>query len=125
MRAKFNALVPAAILKRGVSAMDLQVQEIENEKLEKQKTYLQKQIESLSEKVVLLEKHERKYSILIYGFDNSDQDENIYAVTRHLFTQNLEIDHRKANVIPIAKTNYRAFFYTSGINNWLCLGLTS
>jgi hypothetical protein len=57
MRAKFNALVPAAILKRGVSAMDLQVQEIENEKLEKQKTYLQKQIESLSEKVVLLEKH--------------------------------------------------------------------
>jgi hypothetical protein len=40
--------------------MDLQVQEIENEKLEKQKTDLQKQIESLSEKVVLLEKHERK-----------------------------------------------------------------
>ena len=47
-------------LERGMSAMDLQVQEIENEKLEKQKTDLQKQIESLSEKVVLLEKHERK-----------------------------------------------------------------
>jgi hypothetical protein len=35
-------------LERGVSAMDLQVQEIENEKLEKQKTDLQKQFESLS-----------------------------------------------------------------------------
>jgi hypothetical protein len=73
--------------------------------MEKQKTYLQKQIESLSEKVVLLEKHERKYNVLIYGFDNSDQNENIYAVTRHLFTQNLEIDHRKANVIPIANAH--------------------
>jgi hypothetical protein len=50
-----------------MSAMDLQVQEIENEKLEKQKTDLQKQFESLSEKVVLLEKHEMKYSIFIYG----------------------------------------------------------
>jgi hypothetical protein len=64
--------------------MDLQVQEIENEKLEKQKTDLQKQIVSLSEKVVLLEKHERKYNILIYGIDDRDQDENIYAVTCHL-----------------------------------------
>jgi hypothetical protein len=45
--------------------MDLQVQEIENEKLEKQKTDLQKQIESFSEKVVLLEKHERKYNIYV------------------------------------------------------------
>jgi hypothetical protein len=85
--------------------MDLQVQEIENEKLEKQKTDLQKQIESLSEKVVLLGKHERKYNILSYGIDDSDQDENIYAVTRHLFTQDLEIDHRKANAIPIANAN--------------------
>jgi hypothetical protein len=85
--------------------MDLQVQEIENEKLEKQKTYLQKQIESLSEKVVLLVKHERKYNILIYGIDDSDQDENIYAVTRHLFTQDLEIVHRKANTIPIANAH--------------------
>ena len=49
--------------------MDLQVQEIENEKLEKQKTDLQNQIESLSEKVVLLVKHEKKYNILIYGID--------------------------------------------------------
>jgi hypothetical protein len=52
--------------------------------------------------VVLLEKHERTYNILIDGNDDSDQDENIYAVTRHLFTQDLEIDHRKAIAIPIA-----------------------
>jgi predicted patatin/cPLA2 family phospholipase len=86
-----------------VAAMDLQVQEIENEKLEKQKTDLQKQFESLSEKVVLLEKHEQKYNILIYGIDDSDQDENIYAVTRHLFTQDLEIDHRKENATKVFK----------------------
>ena len=92
-------------LERGMSAMDLQVQKTENGKLEKQKPDLQKQIESLSEKVVLLEKHERKYSILIYGIDHSDQDESIYAVTRHLFTQDLEIDHRNANAIPIANAH--------------------
>jgi chromosome segregation ATPase len=51
-------------LEREVSAMDLQVQEIENEKLETQKTDLQKQFESLSEKVVLLEKHERNIAFL-------------------------------------------------------------
>ena len=85
--------------------MDLQVQEIENEKLEKQEIDLQKQIDSLSEKVVLLEKHERKYNILIYGIDDRDQDENIYDVTHHLFTQELEIDHRKAQAIPIANAH--------------------
>lgn len=72
---------------------------------EKQKTDLQKQIDSPSEKVVLLEKHGRKYNILIYGIDDRDQDENIYAVTRHLFTQDLEIDHRKAQAIPIANAH--------------------
>jgi hypothetical protein len=41
----------------------------------------------------------------MYGIDNSDQYENIYAVTRHLFTQDLEIDHRKANAIPIANAH--------------------
>lgn len=92
-------------LERGVSAMDLQVQEIENEKLEKQKTDLQKQIDNLAEKAVLLEKHERKYNILIYGIDDSNRDENIYGVTRHLFTQDLEIDHRKAQAIPIANAH--------------------
>jgi hypothetical protein len=29
----------------------------------------------------------------------------IYAVTRHLFTQDLEIDHRKAHAIPIANAH--------------------
>jgi predicted nuclease with TOPRIM domain len=51
-------------LEREVSAKDLQVQEIENEKLEKQKTDLKKQFDSLSEKVVLLEKHERNIAFL-------------------------------------------------------------
>jgi hypothetical protein len=116
--------------------MDLQVQEIENEKLEKQKTDLQKQFESISEKVVLLEKHERQYNnnILIYCIDDSDQDENIYAVTRHLFTQDLEIDHRKENFIPIANAHRLPTrskgpkpiivrFLHFRINNWLCLEL--
>ena len=92
-------------LEQGVSAMDSQIHELENEKLSKQKMELQKQIEELNEKTVLLEKHERKYNILIYGINDENQDENIYALVRQLFAEDLGINVRKANAIPIANAH--------------------
>ncbi|CAG2230944.1 unnamed protein product [Mytilus edulis] len=85
--------------------MDAQIQFIENDKLEKQKIELQKQIDDLKEQAVLLEKHDRKYNILIYGIDDTKKDENVYAITRKLFSEDMHIDERKANAIPIANAH--------------------
>ncbi|CAG2187231.1 unnamed protein product [Mytilus edulis] len=92
-------------LERGVQGMDAQIQFIENDKLEKQKIELQKQIDDLKEQAVLLEKHDRKYNILIYGIDDTKKDENVYAITRKLFSEDMHIDERKANAIPIANAH--------------------
>ena len=71
-------------LERGVQGMDLQLQELKNEKLFKQKNDFQQQIDDLKEKAILLERHDRKYNILIYGIDDSNQEENVYATTQIL-----------------------------------------
>lgn len=93
-------------LERGVAAMDVQLHELENSKLEAQKTELETQIQSLTEKTILLEKHERKYNILIYGLDDSaNDDENVYAVVRQFFNKDLDIDQRKVNSIPLANAH--------------------
>ncbi|VDI14167.1 Hypothetical predicted protein [Mytilus galloprovincialis] len=88
-------------LERGVQGMDLQLQELENEKLFKQKIDLQQ----LKEKVILLEKHYRKYNILIYGIDDSNPEENVYATTRKLFSEKLLRDAPKANSMPLANAH--------------------
>ncbi|CAC5422216.1 unnamed protein product [Mytilus coruscus] len=92
-------------LEQGVAGMDLQIQAIEGEKLQKQKYELQTQMNEMKDQVTLLEKHERKYNVMIYGVDDSKADENIYSVTRQLFSQNLKIEQRKANTIPIANAH--------------------
>ncbi|CAG2225411.1 unnamed protein product [Mytilus edulis] len=89
-------------LERGVQGMDLQLQELENDKLFKQKIDLQQQIDELKEKAILLEKHDRKYNILIYGIDDSNPEENVYATTRKLFSEKLLRDAPKANSMPLA-----------------------
>ncbi|CAC5420973.1 unnamed protein product [Mytilus coruscus] len=92
-------------LEQCVAGMDLQIQAIEGEKLQKQKYELQTQMNEIKDQVTLLEKHERKYNVMIYGVDDSNADENIYSVTRQLFSQNLKIEQRKANAIPIANAH--------------------
>ncbi|CAG2206908.1 unnamed protein product [Mytilus edulis] len=46
-----------------------------------------------------------KYNILIYGIDDTKKDENVYAITRKLFSEDMHIDERKANAIPIANAH--------------------
>ncbi|CAG2252908.1 unnamed protein product [Mytilus edulis] len=92
-------------LEKGVQGMDLQLQELENEKLFKQKIDLQQQIDELKEKAILLEKHDRKYNILIYGIDDSNPEENVYATTRKLFSEKLLRDAPKANSMPLANAH--------------------
>ncbi|CAC5362754.1 unnamed protein product [Mytilus coruscus] len=91
-------------LERGVQGMDLQLQELENEKLVKQKIDFQQQIDDLKEKAILLEKHDRKYNIL-YGIDDSNPEENVYATTQKLFSEELLRDPQKANSMPLANAH--------------------
>ncbi|CAC5375923.1 unnamed protein product [Mytilus coruscus] len=85
--------------------MDLQLNDLENDKLVKQKIEFQKQIDDLKEKPILLEKHDRKYNILLYGIDDSNPEENVYATTRKLLRENLLRDARKANSMPLANAH--------------------
>lgn len=52
---------------------------------------LNEKIEKLNRKLMMLEKHDRKYNLLFYGF-KEDKSENIYEVTRNLFVEELGID---------------------------------
>ncbi|CAC5393605.1 unnamed protein product [Mytilus coruscus] len=86
-------------LEQGVAGMDLQIQAIEGEKLQKQKFELPTQMNEIKDQVTL------KYNVIIYGVDDSNADENIYSVTRQLLSQNLKLEQRKANAIPIANAH--------------------
>ncbi|CAC5415283.1 unnamed protein product [Mytilus coruscus] len=92
-------------LEKGVQGMDLQLNDLENDKLVKQIIEFQQQIDDLTEKAILLEKHDRKYNILIYGIDDSNPEENAYATTRKLFSENLLRDARKTNSMPLANAH--------------------
>lgn len=94
-------------LEQGVAGMNLQKQTIEGEKLKKQKYELQIQLIEFKDQVTLIKKHERKYTsnVMIYGVDDSNVDENIYSVIRQLFSENLNIEQRKANAIQTANAH--------------------
>lgn len=52
-------------LKRGVAAMEIQLNELGNHKLELVRKNIESSLSELREKQILLEKHERKYNVLI------------------------------------------------------------
>ena len=52
-------------LERGVAAMELQLNELGNHKLALVRTNIESSLSELREKQILLEKHERKYNVLI------------------------------------------------------------
>ena len=56
-------------LEWGVADMDIQLNELENHKLELLRKNIESSLSELREKHILIEKHERKYNVLIYGID--------------------------------------------------------
>jgi len=52
-------------LERGVAAMEIQLNELGNHKLELVRKNIESSLSELREKQILLEKHERKYNVLI------------------------------------------------------------
>ena len=74
---------------------------LENEKqrkenLKKTEENLDLRIEILNQKLMLMEKQDRKYNLLVYGI-NERKPENIYDVARNLFIDDLGIDTGRVN----------------------------
>ena len=44
-----------------------------------------------------MEKHERKYNLLFYGFPEEQRGENIYDKMRNVFIENLQLDPNKVD----------------------------
>lgn len=95
-------------LERGVQAMDNQLQELEMDKMVAMRQELEKKIAKLNEKHLLLEKHERKYNLFIYGVSQDKNEEKSGSVMERLhkfFVDDLGISKEKAKEIPIANAH--------------------
>ncbi|CAG2192465.1 unnamed protein product [Mytilus edulis] len=91
-------------LERGVGHLESQFNCLETEKLEKLKLDIDKKLASLKECQVLLEKHDRKYNVLIYGVEQKP-NEIIWEVLENLFVKDLGIEKFKADSFPIANAH--------------------
>jgi len=91
-------------LERGVAAMEIQLNELENHKLELVRKNIESSLSELREKQILLEKHERKYNVLIYGIDEK-KDENITDCLHNFMINDLDIEKKRAERIPIANAH--------------------
>ncbi|CAC5422660.1 unnamed protein product [Mytilus coruscus] len=91
-------------LERGVGHLESQFNCLETEKLEALKIDIDEKLASLKECQVLLEKHDRKYNILIYGIEQK-QNEIIWEVIDILFVKDLGIEKFKADSFLIANAH--------------------
>ena len=91
-------------LERGVQAMDMQLNAIENQKLELLRHSLEFKMKQLRKQQVLLEKHDRKYNVLVYGLVEN-QNENLNDRLYQFMVDDLGIDKTKADSIPIANSH--------------------
>ena len=60
--------------------------------LNKVKAEIDTKLQELNQKLLLMEKHERKYNLLFYGFSEEKEGENIYDNMRSVFVNDLQLD---------------------------------
>ena len=84
-------------LEKSVQFQSEQVAEIETkckERCSAVQAELSNKLEELDKKLILLEKHDRKYNLLFYGFEE-EASENIHETMRHSFINELHIDEER------------------------------
>ena len=91
-------------LERGVGHIEVQLTSLETHKMELMRKHMDYQIAGLNEKLLLLEKHERKYNVLVYGV-KENVDEKINDVVYNFMVNDLGIDSERADSIPIANAH--------------------
>ena len=58
-------------------------------------------MEELDKKLLLLEKHERKYNLIFYGFEE-ESGENVHETLRESFMNDLMIDEERVRIMYFA-----------------------
>ncbi|CAC5399569.1 NID [Mytilus coruscus] len=91
-------------LQKGVEALQLNVQSLEVEKLESMRQSFETKMSNLQEKQLLLEIHDRKYNVLVYGMPEKS-DENIWAVLDNLMINYLKLDKPKVDSFPLTNAH--------------------
>ena len=84
--------------------MDLQLNALDTDTLDKLRKNFDTEMSNLKEKQLLLEKHERKYNMLINGIPQS-ATENIKERFMTFMTRDLGIEESKADDTPIANAH--------------------
>lgn len=75
-----------------------QVEKEQDEKREKMNKELNEKIEELNNKLMMLEKHDRKYNLIFYGI-GEERNEKLYEKMRYFFTRHLKVEEEKAKEI--------------------------
>lgn len=73
-----------------------EVEKGQEDKLAAAEQRLEEKIKELDNKLLLLEKHDRKYNLLFYGV-SEEQNENVIDTLRELFKNDLEIGEDRVN----------------------------
>lgn len=81
-----------------------QKEDYDNQKrnLNKIKAEIDTKMQEMNNKLLLMEKHERKYNLLFYGFPEEKRGENVYDKMRNIFVQDLKLDSYRVNDMYIA-----------------------
>ena len=86
-------------LEKSVQHHSIQVDDNENKckgRYSDIETKLDTKTDELDKKLKLLEKHDRKYNLLFYGFPE-ETNENVYTTMRDSFVQDLKIDEERVH----------------------------
>ena len=70
--------------------------------LNKIKAEIDTKLQEMNNKLLLMEKHERKYNLLFYGFPEEKRGENVYEKMRNIFIEDLGLDSYRVNEMYFA-----------------------
>ena len=86
----------------------------QEENLKKIKLEIDSKLEELNKKILLMEKHGRKYNLLFYGFPEERAGDNIYENMRNVFIEDLHLDSDKVENMYFANAHRLASEYSDG-----------
>ena len=92
-------------LETGLTNTSDRVSNLEKNDLPQLRSLIDKKIEELDEKITLSEIHDRKQNLLIYGVQQRNEKENIYAVLHDVFVHFMGVSKDEASRIPLANAH--------------------
>ena len=84
------------------SGLQKEDDEKQSRNFNKIKTEIDIKIKEFNQKLLLMEKHERKYNLLFYGFAEEKRGENIFDKMRNVFVEDLNLDSQRVDSMYFA-----------------------